>query len=561
MSAQYCANIPYFVAAIYKTDHSIVFSALDRSKYIEQLTSKEFDLLVIGGGITGAGIALDAANRGLSVALIEKQDFAAGTSSRSTKLIHGGLRYLKQFEFKLVSEVGKEREIVYKNARHLVVPEKMVLPIIKSGSLGWYSSSFGIYIYDWLAGVERKERRKMYKKDDTLELESLLKQEELLGSAVYTEYRTDDARLTIEVMKTAVEKGSTCLNYMEAEGFIYKGHKLKAIKAIDLITGKEHEIKAKKIVNAAGPWVDKLREKDNSLKGKRLHHTKGVHLVVPYEKFPIKNSMYFDVGDGRMIFTIPREGQTYIGTTDTDYKKELERPAVTKEDVNYLLTAVNRLFAIEPLTPDDVISSWCGLRPLIHEDGKSPSQLSRKDEIFISDSGLISIAGGKLTGYRKMAERVVDLVSNQVCSTDQVGISGGDFSSRKELLEYADNMVDEAKQVCNDPQKIIALVNRYGSNTDIIIKRAYDIFQQTENKEAVIDIAEVWYAVNYEMAGNLCDFLIRRTGRLYFKRQELKENLQIFADAFAQFLGWDEAEKQKQLAEFDKEYKQVLEFV
>ncbi len=538
-----------------------MFSALERPQSIDLLSSSEFDLLVIGGGITGAGIALDAATRGLSVALIEKQDFAAGTSSRSTKLIHGGLRYLKQFEFKLVSEVGKEREIVYRNAPHLVIPEKMVLPVIKGGSLGWYSSSFGIYVYDWLAGVKRKERRKMFKKEETMKLEPLLKEDELIGSATYTEYRTDDARLTVEVMKTAASKGALCLNYMEAKNFVYDGNKVTAVMAEDLTGGTKMEIKAKKIVNAAGPWVDTLREKDNSLEGKRLHHTKGVHLVVPHEKFPIQNAMYFDVGDGRMIFTIPREGQTYIGTTDTNYKKQLERPKVTKDDVNYLLAAVNRLFKIEPLEESDVISSWCGLRPLIHEDGKSPSELSRKDEIFISESGLISIAGGKLTGYRKMAERVVDLVSGKSCITDKIKLEGGDFQSRKMIAEYTDNKIDEAKQVCNNPKKIAALVRRYGSNTDVIIKRAYEIYQQAENKETVIDVAEAWYVVNYEMAGNLCDFMIRRTGRLYFKIQDVEAELPIFAEAFAQLLGWDDTERQKQLAEFDKEYKEVLAFV
>lgn len=538
-----------------------MFSALERPQFIKDLSTKEFDLLVIGGGITGAGIALDAASRGLSVALIEKQDFAAGTSSRSTKLIHGGLRYLKQFEFKLVSEVGKEREIVYRNAPHLVVPEQMMLPVIVSGSLGWYSSSFGIYIYDWLAGVKRKERRKMFKKEDTQKLEPLLKEEGLIGSAIYTEYRTDDARLTIEVMKTAVTKGALCMNYMEAKGFVYKNENVTAVMAEDLMDGTKMEIKVKKIVNAAGPWVDTLRKKDNSLQGKRLHHTKGVHIVVPFEKFPIQHAMYFDVGDSRMIFTIPREGQTYIGTTDTDYKGDLERPRVTDEDVNYLITAVNRLFKIEPLKASDVISSWCGLRPLIHEDGKSPSELSRKDEIFISKSGLISIAGGKLTGYRKMAQRVVDLLSDKDCITDKISLSGGDFKSRKEIPEYTDNKIDEAQQVCSQPEKIAALVRHYGSNADVIIKYAYEIYQSSENKETVIDVAEAWYAVNYEMAGNLCDFLIRRTGRLYFRRQEIKTDLPIFADAFAQLLGWDEAEKQRQLAEFEKEYQEVLEFV
>jgi glycerol-3-phosphate dehydrogenase len=547
-----------------------MFSATKRSEVFKQLSSQEYDLLVIGGGITGAGIALDGISRGLSVALIDMQDFAAGTSSRSTKLIHGGLRYLKQFEFDLVKEVGKEREIVYKNARHLVVPEKMMLPLVKEGTMGYLPASVGIYVYDWLAGVKMTERRKMLGKVETLKREPLLKEEILSGSAVYTEYRTDDARLVIEVMKTAVEKGAVCLNYVAAKSFTYHEGKIESVMVEDALSGQKAELKSKKIVNAAGPWVDKLRKKDDSLKGKRLHHTKGVHLVVAHDKLPVKHAMYFDVGDGRMIFAIPRDGITYIGTTDTDYTEQLERPKVSHNDAAYLLTAVNQLFDIEPLQKNDIISTWAGLRPLIHEDGKSPSELSRKDEMFISESGLISIAGGKLTGYRKMAERVVDKVMDQLdresvvmfksCHTDTIQVSGGAFASRKAMIEYMDNMIDEAKQVSDKPEKVKFLVKLYGSNAEQIIQKAYEIFPTIDDKEKVLDHAEAWYTIHHEIANNLCDFLIRRTGRLYFRRPQIAGDLATFADAFAQQLAWSDTEKQNQLDTFNKEYEEVLNF-
>ena len=258
-----------------------------RADTINNLIEKEFDLIVIGGGITGAGIALDAASRGLSVALVEMQDYAGGTSSRSTKLIHGGLRYLKQFEFGLVMQTGRERNIALKNAPHLVIPEKLILPLIKGGSFGKISTSFGLWLYDLLAGVKKEERRKMLSKEQVIDMEPLINQKELLGGGIYTEYRTDDARLTIEVIKTAVSYGAKALNYLKVENFLYENHKICGVICIDLISKKEVKIKSKAVINSCGPWVDTIREKDNSLKGKKLHLTKGVHIVVPHKKLPI----------------------------------------------------------------------------------------------------------------------------------------------------------------------------------------------------------------------------------------------------------------------------------
>jgi glycerol-3-phosphate dehydrogenase len=539
-----------------------MFSALNRTHFIEGLQEKEFDLLVIGGGITGAGIALDAISRGLTVALVEKQDFAAGTSSRSTKLIHGGLRYLKQMEFALVAEVGQEREIVYRNAPHLVIPEKMLLPITEGGSLNMFFSSVGIYLYDMLAGVKRKERRRMLTKVETLAYEPLLKKDKLKGSAVYTEYRTDDARLVIEILKTAVERGAVCLNYVSAEEFIYVNAKVAGAKVQDVISGQKFEIKAKKVVNATGPWVDKLREKDNSLKGKRLHLTKGVHIVFERKKFPLSQSLYFDVADGRMIFAIPRGNATYVGTTDTDYIGELEHPTVTAEDVTYLLGAVNAMFENTSLTREDVVSSWCGLRPLIHEDGKSPSQLSRKDEIFISESGVISIAGGKLTGYRKMAEKVVDIVAHQLtaetnkyitsCNTDRIILSGGNFNSHTAIAGFIRSLNRIAMEVgCPEPLAQI-MVYKYGINTSVILEKAKELGSVAK--------AEVWYCVTHEMTTSLSDLLIRRTGRLYFDRPEVARTYKELAHHLSAILDEEDAAASKSLEDFEKEFFAVVDF-
>ena len=392
---------------------NIRFSNLDRGKTSQKMSKEHYDLVIIGGGITGGGIALDAASRGLKVALVEKGDFASGTSSKSTKLIHGGLRYLKQFDFWLVREVGSERAIVHKLAPHLVIPEKMLLPLIENGSYGKWLTSIGLKVYDILAQVSGDDKRKMLEKKEAMKLEPLLPKKILKGAGYYAEYRTDDARLTIETIKTSLQYGATALNYTEVTDFIYENEKIAGVKVKDVITDKAYAIKSKYVISAAGPWVDELRGINNSKRGKRLHLTKGVHLVFPYEKLPVKQSVYFDIPDGRMMFAIPRGKITYIGTTDTNFTKDKDNVQTDLADAIYLISAVNNMFPKIELELKDIISSWAGLRPLIHEEGKSASELSRKDEIFTSDTGLISIAGGKLTGYRKMAERVVNRIAKK----------------------------------------------------------------------------------------------------------------------------------------------------
>ena len=548
----------------------VPFSAKKRADLIDTIQEKNFDLIVIGGGITGAGIALDASSRGLSTLLLEKNDFAWGTSSRSTKLIHGGLRYLKQFEFGLVHEVGVERAIVHKNAPHVVIPEKMLLPIIENGSLGKTLSSIGLWVYDRLANVDVDERRKMIDKEDVVELEPLLRKDILIGGGLYYEYRTDDARLTIENMKTAHEHGAICLNHMEVTQFTYRENGyINGLRVDDKLTGQGYTIRARRIVNATGPWVDTLRAKDTEgVVGKKLRLTKGVHLVVDRAKLPLNQSIYFDVKeDSRMVFAIPRGNITYIGTTDTVYDKLIDTPTTNREDIDYILEATNYMFPSAKLNASDVQSTWAGLRPLIHQDGKSPSELSRKDEIFYAKSGLISIAGGKLTGYRKMAERVMNFVCKTIrdtsfspCQTKNITLSGGHFESADAVEDYIQRCAGECKQIHMDENYVRQLVYRYGTNTDLIINRIYERFQDYSNKIHCFLEAEIWYCIEHEMTLSLCDFAIRRTGRLYFDRPNLIDNYRFIADCMAEHLTWDEKRKLKELSEFEKEMKMVLSF-
>lgn len=543
-------------------------STSKRENTIGKLSSQLFDLLVIGGGITGAGIALDAASRGMTVALVEKNDFASGTSSKSTKLIHGGLRYLKQFEIALVKEVGRERAILHKNAPHVVVSENMLLPIIENGSLGRTSTAIGLSVYDWLAGVRFSEWKDMLTKYETLKKEPLLRNDVVKGGAIYKEYRTDDARLVMEVMKTAVQFGALCLNYAEVEDFLYDEGRVTGADVVDNIGKKNFSIRAKKVINAAGPWVDTLRRKDQSLKGKKLHLTKGIHLVVPYEKLPVRQSAYFDVKDGRMIFVIPRGEITYIGTTDTNYNESIDHPTATKADVSYLLAAVNSMFPTVKLTVRDITSSWAGLRPLIHEEGKDPSELSRKDEVFISHSKLISIAGGKLTGFRKMAERSVDIAAYELasnegrdfkrCFTDKIILGGGNFKDEYAIAAFAEKMEKATQPSDISTKEIFNLIHRYGTNAEKIIA-AMKAQKEGLNKNSLL-LAEFQYCVSEEAVTNLSDFFIRRTGKLYFEREVVKQEYSFLKEKAESLFDWNEEQKKLYHQSFLHDYESVVTF-
>lgn len=523
---------------------------------LQSIQHEKFDLLIIGGGITGAGIALDAASRGLKTALIEKDDFAYGTSSRSTKLIHGGLRYLKQLEFGLVKEVGSERAIVHKLAPHLVIAEKMLLPLKEGRGFGTLLTSFGLKLYDWLAGVKEIDQRKMLTRQQILQHEPLLKPDDVKGGGLYAEYRTDDARLTLEIVKTAAGHGACGINYVQATDFLYEKGIVCGVKAMDTLAQQSLLIKASTVVNAAGPWVDELRAIDKSKEGKQLHLTKGVHIVVDRKKFPVRQAIYFDVPDGRMIFAIPRGRTTYIGTTDTDYHQAIDEVKTTVEDARYLIEAVNDSFPEVNLQLADVESSWAGLRPLIHEAGKSASELSRKDEIFQSPSGLISIAGGKLTGYRKMAERVVDMVISvsfegrdlKSCYTDKISLCNEAFSSVDDVRAYkkavASNLTPFGLQHYAD-----YLVETYGRQTDDILFG----LEKFSGDDCNVNLArsELSFTLENEMVQTPLDFFIRRTGMLFFDMPRLKLVMNVILADFKKYFNWHEEQYIQELAKLE----------
>ncbi|WP_156288365.1 glycerol-3-phosphate dehydrogenase/oxidase [Oceanobacillus salinisoli] len=543
-----------------------LFSSHQRDTINQNFKKVTLDLLVIGGGITGAGISLDAVTRGLNTGLIEMQDFAAGTSSRSTKLVHGGLRYLQQFEFKMVSEVGKERAIVYENGPHVTTPEWMMLPLYKGSTLGPVTTNIGLRIYDFLAGVKKEERRVMLNPDQAIEKEPLIKKQGLKGAGYYVEYKTDDARLTIEVLKKAVEKGVHAINYTKAIDFLYdESNKICGVLAEDQITGERHKVFAKKVVNASGPWVDGLREKDGSKQGKALHLTKGIHLVFSKEVFPLNQAIYFDAPDGRMIFAIPRGKRTYVGTTDTTYKGDLTNPQVTDEDLDYLLMAIDFMFPSLKLNESHVESSWAGLRPLIAENGKgdNPSEISRKDEVFVSDSGLISIAGGKLTGYRQMALQIVNLVVKQLKEeegilysdsvTKNLPISGGEVGGSKGYQRFKGQKLSEGMTIGLKKEDALKLIETYGSNVSVLFNLYQDKFDEAvkEGMDPIV-LSQLIYAMEYELAYKPVDFFIRRTGALFFDIEWVNQHKEKVINYMQKSLNWSNKQKNLYSSELEQ---------
>ncbi|EPC7164212.1 glycerol-3-phosphate dehydrogenase/oxidase [Staphylococcus pseudintermedius] len=537
-------------------------STLKRDTVKKRMQNEAYDLIVVGGGITGAGIALDATARGMKVALVEMQDFAQGTSSRSTKLVHGGLRYLKQLQVGVVAETGKERAIVYENGPHVTTPEWMLLPMHKGGTFGKFSTSIGLAMYDRLAGVKKSERKKMLSKKETSAKEPLVKQDGLKGGGYYVEYRTDDARLTIEVMKKAAEQDADIMNYTKVTNFLYDNkEKVNGVAVVDRLGNETFEIKGKKVVNATGPWVDEVRSADYSKNNKQLRLTKGVHVVIDQSKFPLRQAVYFDTEkDGRMIFAIPREGKAYVGTTDTFYNNDKSKPLVNQEDRDYLVDAINYMFPTVHITDADIESTWAGVRPLIFEEGKDPSEISRKDEIWEGKSGLLTIAGGKLTGYRHMALEIVDLVEKRLkqeyklkfkeVDTKHIPISGGDVGGSANFEQFIEDKVAAAKAMNLDTDLARRLATKYGSNVDDLFAIAQAA--QHQNTGLPLELyVELVYGVQNELVVKPTDFLVRRIGALYFDIDTVLRHKDTVVDVLADLLGYD--------ANVKAVYKQELE--
>lgn len=481
---------------------------------LEPLTEGVFDLLILGGGITGAGVALDATLRGYRVALIDKGDFASGTSSVSSKLVHGGLRYLEHAEFHLVYEALHERGLLLQNAPHLVHPLRFVIPFYQGARVPPWQWRVGLTMYDLLAGSGNIHR------SQPLPLSSLerefpdLQRTGLRGGAAYFDAQMDDARLGLEVIRSAMNEGAVVANYVEAVSFEKNNGSITGARAVDRIQNTELVIRARQVLNATGPWIDNVLQLAGDASGPMLQPTKGVHIVAP-DRGLTSAFLLLHPDDGRVFFVIPWLGKTLIGTTDTEFVHSPDAIAVTDDDVAYLLKGFNHHFTT-PLEHASVLGSFVGLRPLLRARSSDPSSRSREFRVFASPSGLLSVAGGKYTTYRQMAQTVTDRIANQLgkrrpCRTRHYRLDG---TPQQSWAVFARSTIT---QLMREHSLLEAsarhLVYRYGRRAAEV---AGYLVKQPELARPIVPgepdiLAELSYQRDHEMALHPADHLLRRT--------------------------------------------------
>lgn len=495
-----------------------------RDRLFAALGERVFDLLIVGGGITGAGIARDASMRGLCVALVEAADFASGTSSRSSKMIHGGLRYLAQGDLALVHEAASERKIVQAIAPHLAIETPFVIGARSLASIARLRA--GLWTFEKLGAVPKSRRHERWSAAELARREPAMNAEGLAGAVVYPEYLTNDARLTLANIQAAADAGATVVSYVSAERFVLEDGRAVGVEVADKSPGGEGRrtrLSAKVIVNAAGPWVDAMRALEAADVPARLALSRGVHLVVPHGRAPANRTWIVPAGGGRSIFVVPKGEATYIGTTDTFHGQPETWPPVRAEDADYLLAAANARLSGPPLTHADITATWSGLRPLVGEPGKSASEISRHDEVWTGPAGVISIAGGKLTAYRRMAQRVTDKVEQALgrepspCRTAREPLPGGKLSPGAVVADLERQGLAVAAAT--------RLVGLYGSDAPSLT-----------GGPAV----EAAHAVESEGALSLEDYWVRRAARAWFDPDGGMAALAPAARAMAPLLEWNE---------------------
>jgi glycerol-3-phosphate dehydrogenase len=508
----------------------------DRRSTFAELEAQTFDILIIGAGITGCGVARDAAMRGLSVALVEAGDIGSGTSSRSSKLIHGGLRYLAQGDVFVVKEAAVERRTVRAIAPHLAQTMPLVIPIRTKKGMAQMRAA--MWSYEKLGNVSPDERHELWDTDRLRADEPCVIADNLIGAVVYPEYVTDDLRLTVANARSASGHGARVATYARVEEIIQKKGKAAGAVVRGTLAGdeeREARLRARIVVNAAGPWVDAVRRLENSRVRNKLELTKGIHLVVSHKRLPIRRTIIMETPDRRSTFAVPRDSFVYIGTTDTFYADPEYWPEITREDVDYLLEPVNQTHDIAPLTGKDIIAAWAGLRPLLATKGKDPSEISRRHEVMEGKSGVLSVAGGKLTSFRSMAERVVDQCEKKLgrkpapSTTAEEPLPGGDFSGDIEEMcaRLRSNGLDDAAAE--------RMVRLYGAE-------ALELHGQEDTL-----LAEVDHSVQNEGALTLEDYWVRRSALARFELNGGDAALARAGERMGELLGWTEQERTQQI--------------
>ena len=527
--------------------------AFDRDGALGRLARERFDVLVVGGGITGAGVALDAASRGLRTALVEKDDFASGTSSKSSKLVHGGLRYLQQQEFRLVYENLAERQRLLVNAPHLVSPLPFLIPLFGRGGVVDRSVArayrTALWLYDVTGGIRIGRRHERISRAETLAHLPTLRADRLVDSFLYWDARTDDARLTLCVLRTAVlDHGAVAANHTRVTGLTRRADGTVDGARVDPDGGEPFDVHADVVVNAAGVWADEVRTLDEHHDPRSIRPAKGIHVTVHADALPCDIAAVIPVRhDHRSIFVVSWGDQVYLGTTDTEWDGPLDDPGCLPEDVDYLLEAANAVVT-RPLRREDITGIWTGLRPLLAPGpgGRAPSErtadLSRRHTVRTSPSGVVTVTGGKLTTYRKMAEDTVDATVRQLgrparrCVTATLRLRGAGTAGRTPPSTAGERTPD-------DPATAAAahLAGRYGTETPEVLALAGDdpgLLEPLVPGLHYLRVEALW-AVRHEMATTVSDVLDRRTRAVLRDARAAAGAARSVAELIGPALGWD----------------------
>ncbi len=538
------------------------FSHDTRKDNLERLATDEFDILVIGGGITGAGIARRAALMGYRVALVEKGDFASGTSSHSSKIVHGGFRYLATHDYELVYQASRQRRKLIQRAPHLIWSLPFVVPIYRNSPYSLTKIAAGVLLYESLATFRTIKHSELLPAPETLADEPLLNPNGLRGAARYYDCGTDDARLTLAVIRDAHLYGATAANYVEATSFMRAGERIYGAHVKDRLTGEEHEICARIVISAVGPWTDLLlnrRRRDQ----RWLRPTKGVHIIVPRHRASTTASLTFTARDDRFLFLIPYGAHTIIGTTDTEYGGSPEDAHADANDVAYILDAARLAFPAANLNADDIISTYAGVRPLIRDDAQSNYANSREHRIEEIVPGLVAIAGGKLTTFRSMAKETVKFVSESLddhrvtalrnLQPDGTPFPGGDVDDWDEFREQMTGTLTRVNELPGDVAQ--HLVSTYGSEVASVANLAslHPSLAERVTPELPVIRAQVIHALKKEMAMTLSDVLDRRLHLLYFAPDQGLGAAPAVADLMGDELGWTDAERARQVKQYKSE--------
>lgn len=520
--------------------------------------------MVIGGGITGSGIARDAAGRGLRVALFEAGDIAQGTSSRSSRLAHGGLRYLETFEFPLVFEALRERGRLLELAPHLVRPLSFLFPVFRGAETGMLKLTAGMWAYELLSLFRSPQRHRMLGRSGALTEEPNLRSDRLVGGAVYYDAQVDDARLTLAIARAAAEAGAEIFPRCPVETLALETGAPGTVTVRNLTSGETKGVTARLVLNATGPWSDRVRQLADASVTERLRPTKGVHIVVDRRRIGNRNAIIFQsVVDGRVMFVLPWRDYAYIGTTDTEYHGNPADVAADPEDIDYLLRSANDIFPGARLEPEDVVSAWAGVRPLLapaSAEGVSESATSREHEIWRDPSGLLNIAGGKLTTYRSMAAEATDAacgylerefgVRSGEYFTEYLPLPGADGSEQEQLTRFGQRLGEMGLEVT----LLHPMWRRYGSEMEGVLDL---IASRSEYAERIVPDrpylhGEVIWAVRHEMALDLEDVMRRRL-QLFYDEEDGGVGI---AGTVAQWMAdepslqWDESEVDRQVARY-----------